>query len=441
MKYMKIGAMALAGLLLLSGCSTKQNQESEAESFTVESTQAAIETEIEKETETETEAPPEPFIIYCTDTLTGAFLQQYTEENPADTAHVQVQTVTEEELNLWMEGGITQPEAVPDMVVISSKQLGACAEAGLLADLSTLGMTEKATEQMYSFMKELGIYNDTLYGVTWQQTAKAFVYNRTLAKEYLEIENNDDMQAAIGEWSGLYNTALKADTNSGGTVKLFASAEEIKEALDSSQPEWYVEERLVIPDVMIDYLELYPALLANDLTWEYTQGSLEWLASLMAGSTIGCFGDAGLIQEVLAPYFKNASGNWGFCYGPKNFVTDADMIAVTKDCQDMDMAEEILSYLTCDKKAMDTFAAEQLVPVNHQEVMKALAETDTGKLEMLGGQNILRGYTSVAGKVTTRICTEEELALRNRFMLEVEACIAGEKNIEQALVDFAASLE
>lgn len=439
MKYGKLGVLVLVALLLFAGCSTKQNAETEAGDSIQES--AGTVTETENETETETEAPPEPFIIYCTDTLTAAFLQQYAEKHPADAAHIQVQTVTEEELTAWKEEGISEPEAVPDMLVVSSKQLGTYAEAGLLADLSAFGMTEKATEQMYAFMKDLGMYNETLYGVTWQQTAKAFVYNRTLAKEYLEIENNNDMQAAIGEWSGLYNTALKASTNSEGGVKLFASAEEIRAALDSAQPEWYVEERLVIPDVMIDYLELYPALLANDLTWEYAQGSEEWLSSLLDGTTIGCFGDAIFIQEELAPYFANASGNWGFCYGPKNFVTEADMIAVTKDCQDMDLAEDLLTYLTCDKKAMSTFAEEQLVPVNHQEVMKKLSEEDTGKLALLKNQNILRGYTSVAGKVSTRISTEEEQALRNRFMLQVEACIAGEKNIEQALMDFAASLE
>lgn len=417
--------------LLLAGCSTRQGSETETGDSAQEDTPAV----------TETEALPEPFIIYCTDTLTAAFLQQYTEEHPVDAAHIQVQTVTEEEFTAWKEEGISEPEAVPDMLVVSSEQLGTYAEAGLLADLSALGMTEKATEQMYAFMKDLGMYNETLYGVTWQQTAKAFVYNRTLAKEYLEIENNNDMQAAIGEWFGLYNTALKASTNSEGAVKLFASAEEIKEALDSAQPEWYVEDRLVIPDVMIDYLELYPALLANDLTWEYDQSSEEWLSGLLDGTTIGCFGDAMFIQEELATYFADASGSWGFCYGPKNFVTEADMIAVTKDCQDMELAEDLLTYLTCDKKAMNTFAEEQLVPVNHQEVMKALSEEDTGKMAMLKNQNILRGYTSVAGKVSTRTSTEEEQVLRSRFMEEVEACIAGEKNIEQALMDFAAAVE
>ncbi len=435
MRYRRLVALIMSALLLLAGCSNRQGSETETGELPQESTSAA------EETETETEALPEPFIIYCTDALTGAFIQQYAAEHDADVAYIQVQTVTEEELDAWKDEGISEPEAVPDMVVLSSEQLGIYAEAGLLADLSSLGMTKRATEQMYPFMKELGMYQDILYGVTWQQTAKAFVYNRDLAREYLEIENNDDMQAAIGEWSGLYNTALKTSTKSGGGVKLLASAEEIKRALDSAQPEWYVEEKLVIPDVMIDYLELYPALLANDLTWEYTQGSEEWLSGLLEGTVIGCFGDALLIQEELAPYLAAGEGSWGFCYGPKNFVTEADMIAVTADCQDMELAEELLTYLTCDEDALGAFAEEQLVPVNHQEVMTALSEEETGKLAILKNQNILKGYTKVAGKVSTRTSTEEEQALRNRFMQEVEACVMGEKNIEQALADFAAAIE
>lgn len=434
MKYRKLGALALAALLLLTGCNTQ----TEPDKSTGDSVQHT--TSSEAVTETETEAP-EPFIIYCTDTLTGAFIDQYLADNRDAAAMVQVQTVTEAELNAWKESGVTESEAAPDMLVVSSDALGTYVDAGLLTELTGLGMTEKSTEQMYSFMKELGICDEGLYGVTWQQSARAFVYNRTLAKEYLEVENNNDMQAAIGEWSSLYNASVTVNTNSGGTVRLLGSAEEIRQALDAAQPEWYVEDKLTIPDVMIDYLELYPAFLEEDLTWEYSVDSEEWLAALLDGSVIGCFGDAAFIQRELAPYFADGTGEWGFCYGPQNFVTEADMIAVTKDCQDMELAEALLTYLTCDKKAMETFATAQLVPVNNMELMKALSEKDTGKLPLLKNQNILKGYTNVAGKISTRMVSEEEQALTSRFLQEIEACLAGEKNIEQALMDFAADVE
>lgn len=430
MKYRKLGALALAAVLLLTGCSSQEGSETGSKEVPQESTAA----------ESQAEAAPEPFTIYCTDTLTAAFLEQYAAENPASAEMIQVQLVTEDHLAAWMENGVTGSEEAPDMVVVSSDTLGTYAEAGLLTDLASLGMTETATEQMYSFMKELGLYNGKLYGVTWQQSARAFVYNRTLAKEYLEVENNNDMQASIGEWSSLYNAAVKVNSSSEGTVKLLGSTEEIRQALDAEQPEWYVEGQLIIPDVMIDYLELYPAFLEEDLTWEYSQDSEEWLEALLNGSVIGCFGDAAFIQRELAPYVADGTGEWGFCYGPQNFVTEADMIGVTKDCQDTALAEELLTYLTCDEEAMETFAAAQLVPVNNMDLMKALSEEDTGKCALLKNQNILKGYTNVAGKISTKTVSEEEQALTSRFMEEIEACLAGEKDIEQALTDFAADV-
>lgn len=434
MKYKKLGALTLAALLLLTGCSTQTDPDKSSGGSAQDTTSSEV------VTETETEAP-EPFLIYCTDTMTGAFIEQYLADNKDAAGMIQVQTVTEAELDAWKACGVTGAEEAPDMLVVSSDVLGTYAEAGLLTELTALGMTEQSTEQMYSFMKELGMYHQELYGVTWQQNARAFVYNRTLAKEYLEVENNNDMQAAIGEWSSLYNAAVTVNTNSEGAVKLLGSAQEIRQALDAAQPEWYVEDQLTIPDVMIDYLELYPAFLEEDLTWEYTRDSEEWLAGLLDGSVIGCFQDAAFVQTEIAPYFTDSTGEWGFCYGPQNFTTEADMIAVTKDCQDTDLAEELLTYLTCDKEAMETFATAQLVPVNHMELMKALSAEDTGKLPLLKNQNILKGYTNVAGKVSTRTASEEEQALTSRFLQEIEACLAGEKNIEQALMDFAADVE
>lgn len=428
MKYYRMAGLVLAALLALTGCSSQKP---------AEDTQG----DLEKETVTaeETAASEVPFTVYCSDELTAAFLQQFQKEYPE--VLLQVETATEEMLAAWTEGKTGEGLQAPDMIVVSSDRLGEYAQAGLLTELTSLGISEKDTENMYSFMKELGIEEGKLYGLTWQQTARAFVYNRSLAKKYLEVENNDDMQAAIGEWSGLYNAAEKINSSSEGKVKLLASSDEVWEAFLSANPQWYVEDTLVVPDVMVDLLERYPALIENELTWSYAAGSEEWLSALAEGSAVGCFGDAVLIQEGLAPYFNKDNGDWGFCYGPQNYVTEADMIAVTKECQDTELAAELLEYLTCDKEALETFARAQLLPVNHTEVMEALSEGDTGKYGLLKNQNILKGYTNVAGKISTKEPAKEDLELKARFIEEVEACISGEKNIEQALADFAKAVE
>lgn len=438
MKKLKFTALLLAATMLLGGCSliTLRPLEKDEE----KKTEPAVVTEEDTEAEpAETQAPPEVFVIYCSDPLSAEFCRQFTaEQKRKDVVFCVVQPGdTPVDWRMLMP----EDDGYPDVIVVPDQELQKLAADEIILPLDTIGISDADTEQMYEFMQKFGMVDDVRYGLTWQQTAKMFLYNRTLAEELMEAENGDDVQNELGTWSGFGNMAKVLKQESEGAVSLIYSGEEILKAFETLTPSWYEEDQLHIPDVMMDYMETYPLFKDGKLTASRLLDSEAQAAGLADGSVAGCFADAYYIGQVLAANDAVKDGEWGLCYGPQQYADEAQVAAVTAACKNVDLAKELLLYLTCDEKAMKTFAEAQKVPVNHKDVMETLSKDDSGKLALLKNLNIYKSYTGAAKRMDIHEETDTEEFLRVMFLQEINSCIAGEKNVEEALDAFIARVE
>ncbi len=423
----KAGIGILMAALLLCGCN-QNTTEKEGKTDGSTDTEAVVQT---------TEEAVNIFVVYCQDPLTAEFCRQFKQEHSE--IPMRIVENTEKQLAAWERGMDVENGAYPDLVAVSSGELETLAKAGLLQPVSDVGITEKDTAQMYDFMKEMGMAEDTLYGLTWQQTAVKFLYQRNLVQKFLDVEDGEGMQNAVGEWTSFYTAADAVAQKSNGKVKLLDTAEEMEDAILSATPAWYVEDTLHIPDVFMDYMELYPELLNNQLTWGEEKAE-DTVDKLLDGTVAGCFANAYFIRQTLQQAGAK-EGDWGICYGPQTYAEEAVMLAIPVGCSDPALAQELLKYLTCDQETMEQFALAKTVPVNHKEVMDRLVESEEGKDPLLKNQNIFREYTNAASRIPTEAPTEQDILMKELFLKEMESYFSGKRDIEQTLEHFAKIVE
>ena len=422
----RAGIGILAAILLLCGCN--QNAAQKGGDVADSTAETAVQT---------TEEAVNVFVVYCEDSLTAELCRQFKQAHGE--IPMRIIENADKQMAAWERGMNPDNEAYPDLVAVSSGELQRLAQAGLLQPLSDVGIKEADTAQMYEFMKEMGMEEDCLYGLTWQQTAVQFLYNRNLAQNFLDVENVEGMQDAVGEWTSLYTAADTVVHNSDGKARLLDSLAEVEHAILSTTPAWYEDGVMHIPDVLMDYMELYPELQKNELTWG-EQPSGEQAARLRDKYVLGCFADAYLIRQELQDMGVR-NGEWGLCYGPQTYAEEAVMLAVPTECSDPALAKQLLQDLTCNAEQLEEFALDKLVPVNHKEVMERLAETDEGKDPFLKNQNVFKEYTNAANQMPSEAPSQQDVELKELFLSEISAYFSGKRDIEETLAHFEKAVQ
>lgn len=275
------------------------------------------------------------------------------------------------------------------------------------AAISDLGITTSEMSNQYGYTQAIATADGVLKGTSWQAAPGGFAYRSDLAKEYLGVNNPEEMQAAISDWDKFEAAAKTVSDKTGGETALTATLGGIWQVFSANRAEaWVKDGALNVSDDCIEFMELAKTFYNDGYATKYDQWSSEWWAAgnvpLASGKaeTMGYFvstwGVGSVILEKAAgnTYKEDGSidkkgstyGNWAMCEGPTAYFWGGTWLAASPKTDNGTLVADVFRYFTCNTESMKKYALGSGDFVNNKASMQAIVDEGHTN-ENLGGQS------------------------------------------------------
>ncbi|MCL2187670.1 MAG: hypothetical protein FWC16_01370 [Defluviitaleaceae bacterium] len=283
--------------------------------------------------------------------------------------------------------------------------------------------------EISQFIVDAGTNRDgNVVGLGFQHTGAGFIYRRDLAEQIWGDGSPAAMAQRIGSNSGNWNAflAAAADANAAG-ISMLSDMADAWQAIRNSPYAWIQNDRLVICDQRMSYLDIGKALYQGGFTNVGGVWNDSWFAD-MAGTglrpVMGFLGPAWLINYVMAgnagdTVTRDAQGNiidgvWGLVGAPEAFAWGGTWTVVNRNSSPevhaglaeliywlkLDTSDTGFLYLfgsgtLYDGSAIEYYLAKDMV--SSQVVQRRLDST----LPFLGGQDMAPVFVEAGRAFTT----------------------------------------
>lgn len=339
--------------------------------------------------------------------------------------------------------------------------------ADLIADI---GFTEEELASAIPVMRQIGTsnINGKLKGLSWQSTPGALMYRADLAEKYLGVTSPEEMQAKVADWDTFLETAEELNENSEGAVKMVVGAGDIWNAYQYSRTQgWVVNDKLVIDDVLYDYLDLIKVLEEDDLSNKGAAWSEIWFAGMKSDSTLCFFLPTWGLHYTLKPncgyttndkmtdaemqaacekdggtygLWRMTAGPVGYSWGGTWIGANAAKSATWSDAKKA-AVKDFIKFFTLDEDFLYQYAKDSGDFVGNQAVVdKIVAEGGTPN-PFLGGQDHYGIFAKAATLANGSIMTDYDEKMNSLWDTYVSTPYSkGEKDLDACIADFKAQV-
>jgi len=290
------------------------------------------------------------------------------------------------------------PEDRIDLFLVEADYAMKYVDSGFVLDVKKdIGITDADLSKQYKYTQDVMTDSEgVLRGVSWQACPGGFVYRRSIAKDVLGTDDPAEVQKYLNNWDKFDEVAAQAKAKGYFMLSGFDDAYRV------------FSDNATSPVVINGKINIDPSIKRwIKMTKEYTDKGYNnkanlWSSESYAGATkngkvFGYFGPAWFIDFCLAPATlddpdapktvgNGSYGDWAFCMGPQGFCWGGTWICAAKGSDNIQLIHDVMYKLTCEEETMTTLAKEYGDFANNEDAMKKVAASDYQN-PFLGGQN------------------------------------------------------
>jgi ABC-type glycerol-3-phosphate transport system substrate-binding protein len=306
---------------------------------------------------------------------------------------------------------------------------------------------DELTKNMIPYVRELGKDSrGNQRALSLQATPGGFFYRRSLAKEFFGTDDPDAVSALWPDIDSFMKVAAQVRDQSGNKVHLFSSWWDIRWFFFNARTKpWVVDNRLVIDDVIEDYITLAKYIRDQNLSANAEPGTPSWTTLMQEGSVIGYVYPTwgmpfGIIPRV-EPNITNPkdyTGNWAVTDGPAPFFWGGTWWGISANSKNPELSWLFLRFLTLNQDFLHTVARERGELVSDLRVIDEV--TEGFSTPFLGGQNSYAFFRDAAMGINPSLVTRYDQQIEAMFRSSVSLYIDGELTRNQAIENFRDSV-
>lgn len=412
-KFKKAMALSLA---LAMGLSLVACGDKEEETTTTEATEADTQTEAPAATDddassTDAEitipsADSEPIHVYSWNEELGSRIESHFNTKYPELASLVIYenldvSGTGEEYKTGVQNAVSaDDDNVPSIVAADNDVALYFAQQDWAIPLSEAGLTLDMYSDAYQYTIDYATVDGELMAMAWQAAAGCLVYRTDIAEEVLGSSDPADVQEAVKDWDTFLETAAKMKE---AGKYMVSGPDDLKYAfIDQKTSPWVKDGALNIDDCITDYLEVSKEIYDNDYSLKSSMWSSEWTANMSSGDVFCYFGCTWFVQWSLA---EDSHGMWNITEGPVSYHWGGTYLLITENCPNKELAALVIYTLCCDDDVMyDLYADDYDFPNNQAAVAQLIAD-GVGANDILGGQDPLEYWDSVAKGISLENAT------------------------------------
>ncbi|NLV58284.1 MAG: carbohydrate ABC transporter substrate-binding protein [Clostridiales bacterium] len=307
----------------------------------------------------------------------------------------------------------------PDVFALEAAFVKKYVDSEWTANLADLGFMDADYETCIPAMVQIGTDNATgaHKALAWQSTPGALFYRASLAEKYLGVKSPEEFQAKVADWDAFMETAYELKDASQGAVKMFCAFGDIWNAYQYSRSQpWVVDGKLVVDDVLLDFVDLCKEAETDDLYGKGTAWQESWFEGMKTDSTLCYFLPTWGLHYVLKPNCGNYDsetdaakegtpgtyGDWRMVDGPVGYSwggtwlgANAAKVAAADDAK-MAAIKEFIRFFTLDADFLYTYAKDSGDFVSNNSVVQKIVDEGGLPNPFLGGQDHYSAFASAA---------------------------------------------
>ena len=286
-----------------------------------------------------------------------------------------------------------------------------------------------------------------LVGLGYHNTAGAFIYRRSIAKDVWGTDDPLLIQEKIGPgWEKFFEAAedlrRKGYGICSGTDDVWRSVKN-----EANQP-WIVDDSLYIDPKREEYIDIAKKLIESDYTNNTLQWSDEWYLDMIGEGekeVFGFLGPAWLINYVLEPNCggeaigEGTYGDWAICDPPVGSFWGGSVVMAHKDTKHKEAVGEIIQWITLDISESGfqyLWANGESTGLKEMPLSTTVMRNMDYSSEFLGGQNIFEAYISAGDLARGDNISRDDEIIDELWRSQVHEYTEGKKSRENAIAEF-----
>ena len=262
-------------------------------------------------------------------------------------------------------------DEAPDVVALEAAFVKEYVEDDFLANLNDLLPYAEAM-QTYQSVIDIGTYEDEVKAYSYQMTAGAYFYRRSLATEYFGTDDPEVIQALVADMDKFVNAAEVVKQKSGGNTYMLATSDDMAKLFYANRDQpWIVNNTLVIDPMVEKWVATAKLFRDND----YDANAPAWTEGWFAGMNDSLIDGNGNHKQVFSYFFptwglsyvlrpnstsadgtSSTTGDWAMVNGPLPYSWSGSWLGVMKDSSQLDLAKEFVRFCTLDEENLTNWA-------------------------------------------------------------------------------------
>ncbi len=462
MKFKKLTALVLAGIMTLSlaACGKSETPAASTDTKSETKTETAA-TDAVVETPTGLEGK---VVVWTLAADLEQFAERFMEFNPG----VEVETViiAPADYPTKVQAALLGGETEPDIIVGEPQMLGNMYDAKFFEDLDQAPYNaQQYAGKIVDYVWEVGQDAQGVQrAISYQITPAGMFYRRDIATKVFGTEDPAEIGKLFKDYPTVLETA-KTLKNAGYTI--FASDGELN--YFSGDSAWVVDGALNIAQSRYDYMDLAVSLYQNDYTafaaqwtapwWQAMGGPVPiltaatqwgtddmnvWDAESFNAATEGmdttevfAFGlptwGALLLRDNTGGE-EGTAGKWGVCSGPCSGFGGGTWIGISSNSERKELAWEFLKFCTLNEDTLEWWINKSEGDV--VSYVSVLEKHKDDANEVYGGQNLNALWLEQSAGIDYSKVTKYDQAIGDAWGAAISAIKTGEKDKEAAIAEF-----
>ena len=385
---------------------------------------------------------------YTDELKSSHFIDQFNKEYPNIKVNLTVIPMDNNAYQTKLSSVLSSGSGAPDIFLSEVSMVNKYVNSPYYDDLSKAPYNaEDIAKKEAKYTVDLGrnAADKDIRALSWQATPGGLFYKRSLAKEYLGTDDPTKISQMFSSWDSLIATGKELNEKSGGKVKLLPNYSELFNiALGSRTKGWVVNNKLVIDDKMMQYIDVAKEVRNAGIDAKFNTWSAPWAASMAGavnGTNVFCYAlPTWGLPFVIASNAKKTSGDWGLAKAPAAYYNGGSWLGIYSKSENKELAWQFVKFMnsktfqTWDSKTNGDFSSMT-------EVSQQFANSDEGNNAFCDGQNISKIYNQIVPSITGKLVTKYDETINDKFQNDLDAYITGQKSKDDFLKQFRADVK
>jgi ABC-type glycerol-3-phosphate transport system substrate-binding protein len=339
---------------------------------------------------------------------------------------------------------------IPDVFTGEIAFLKQFLDAGYYEDLSQAPYNaENLSGDLIKYALDLGRGKDgTIRAMTWQATPGALFYRRSIAKEVLGTDDPAEVSKYTNTLEGFYKLGEMVKAKYKGDKTLIAGYTDMAEFIfNMRDTPWIVDDKLVIDEDMITYMETSKKMRANGIESGAGTWSPPWFSSMADASVMCYILPTWGLHYVLKPNAEPEAnkgeaewtGDWGMAEPPAPYSWGGTWVGINTMSKQKELGWEFVKYITTNEDFLKAWAAKTGDFLGNKKVVNEI-KNDFAE-GFLGGQNHYLYFAEQAENVDVSRIGPWDLQINDAFGDATELYVNGEKTLDEAIAGFKAAVK